>query len=316
MSKPACSEEEFIKLFEEFGPEQTARLLGVAPRNVHKRRRTIEKNKGLTLTGPNPSGQVPTGSQYDRKRELQITDGKILIGSDVHVWPHRETTAMRGFVSFAKKFKPDLVIINGDLFDGASTSRHARIGWEWRPTAAQEIEAVNEFTSKIEKASPNSKRFLTIGNHDIRIETMLSNRVPEVEGLFGTTIKDHLPYWDIVWSIQVNDNITIKHRYRSGIHAAWNNQLYSGHTLVTGDTHRLLVRPFSDYNGVRYGIETGTMAEPYGDQFHYAEDNPRDWRSGFVLLTIHDGELLTPEIVRVMNEEIGRLEFRGGTIDV
>ncbi len=50
------------------------------------------------------------------------------------------------------------------------------------------------------------------------------------------------------------------------------------------DTHRLLVRPYSDYTGTRYGIETGTLADPHGPQFRYTENNPRDWHPGFLIM--------------------------------
>jgi len=59
----------------------------------------------------------------------------------------------------------------------------------------------------------------------------------------------------------------------------------------------------------------GTMAEPGGPQFiDYLEDNPVNWRSGFVVLTIKDGRMLWPEVVHVLDEQ--HVEFRGEIIQV
>lgn len=91
-----------------------------------------------------------------------------------------------------------------------------------------------------------------------------------------------------------------------------NNAVQSGLSMVTGHLHSLKVTPWSDYTGTRFGVDTGTLAAPFGPQFNsYMEDGPRNWRSGFAVLTFHDGELLWPELVHVRNEEAGEVEFRG-----
>ncbi len=58
-----------------------------------------------------------------------------------------------------------------------------------------------------------------------------------------------------------------------------------------------------------------TAADPYGPQFtDYTKDNPVDWRSGFIVLTFHDGELLRPQEVQVVRE--GVVEYRGDRFTV
>ena len=84
--------------------------------------------------------------------------------------------------------------------------------------------------------------------------------------------------------------------------------------MVTSHLHSLNVRAFTDYNGTRFGVDTGTLSEPYLPQFQYVEDNPVNWRSGFVVLTFIDGELQWPEVVNVVRE--GVVGFRGQHIHV
>jgi hypothetical protein len=109
--------------------------------------------------------------------------------------------------------------------------------------------------------------------------------------------------------------VVVKHRYKGGIHATHNNTVGSGKTIVTGHLHSLKVTPYADYNGNRFGVDTGTLADPSGPQFvDYLEDNPTNWRSGFAILTFFNGQLLWPELVHDFGN--GCIEFRGEVIDV
>lgn len=68
---------------------------------------------------------------------------------------------------------------------------------------------------------------------------------------------------------------------------------------------------FADYNGLRWGVETGTLSElgPETDKFAYAEDNPVNQSQGCVILSYtNDGTLLEPEFCRVIR---GIAYFRG-----
>ena len=110
----------------------------------------------------------------------------------------------------------------------------------------------------------------------------------------------------------------IKHRYHNGIHAAYNNALKAGMSIVTGHLHRLAVTPWADYNGRRWGVDTGTLANPHGPQFDYAENNPSPHTSGFAVLTFKDGMLLPPELCEVLDEKAyfrGECIFDGGVED-
>lgn len=213
--------------------------------------------------------------------------------------------------------KPKAVILNGDVLDGASISRHARIGWEQQPRLIDEVEACKERTAEIVDASGSAKLVWTLGNHDARFETKLANTAPEYAEVHGVHLKDHFPEWVPGWACWINGDASdigsrtvIKHRMRGGMHATRNNTLNAGRTMVTGHLHSLKVTPMTDYNGTRYGVDTGTLADPGGPQFSdYLETAPTDWRSGFAVLTYHGGRLLWPEVVHVI--EPGLAEFRG-----
>lgn len=258
---------------------------------------------------------IPEPAQYPHRAILTIDDGVVLVGSDAHYWPGLISTAHRAFVRACRLLQPKAVILNGDMLDGATISRHPPIGWEQRPTLVDEIETVKERLAEIESAAPNARKIWTLGNHDGRFETRLATVAPEYAKLHGVHLKDHFPTWGAAWSCWINDDVVVKHRFKGGVHAAHNNALHAGKTMVTGHMHSLKVTPFTDYQGTRWGVETGTLADPEGPQFvDYTEDGPKNWRSGFVVLTFHKGRLLWPEVVHVIGE--GEVEFRGQVYNV
>jgi predicted MPP superfamily phosphohydrolase len=286
--------------------------IGISQRNVVSRRNKIHERTGTFLNLDSRSASVRVTIPPTKKRTtVDLHDGCIVVGSDAHYWPDIDSTAHKAFVFIVKKLKPSIIIMNGDSFDGSTISRYGRTAWEDRPTVKQELEAVIDKLDEIANASKNSKLLHTWGNHDLRFNTRLSQAASEFERVEGFDFENHFPRWNFTMSIMVNDNTMIKHRWHNGVHATWNNILKSGRNFVTGHLHSLQIRPFSDYNGTRYAVDTGTLAYPDGDQFGYAEDNPKNHRSGFAVLTFIDGELMPPETVEVIDEEQGICFFRG-----
>ena len=196
------------------------------------------------------------------------------------------------------------------MFDGSQASRHARIGWEKTPTVKEELLACQEMMAGIEKAAVGAELIWTLGNHDARFETFLSAQMGTYEGVQGFTLKDHFPMWKPCWSFWVNEDTCIKHRWKGGFGGGRANALNAGVNMVTGHTHNLAVQPITDYNGTRYGVQTGCLADPHGEQFMaYTEDSPKDWRSGFALLSFERGRLMLPELIQVCGDD--EFEFRG-----
>lgn len=328
MAQAACSEVEFIRLFKELGsPQAVADFLNIAVRNVYRRRSDLAR-KGIFLETQNISGHT---IKYDKasieaklkerleatrhsvRRGITMEKGRVLVFSDAHFYPDDETTAFRALLECIKEFKPEIIVCNGDAFDGASISRHPRIGWDSKPSVKEELEAVTYHLNQIEEASTfKSNLIWSLGNHDARMETFLAANAPQFEGVKGFCLKDHFPHWQPCWSYWINDETVIKHKWKGSFGAGRANALNSGKHFVTGHTHVLAVQPITDYNGTRYGVQTGMLANPDGDQFSdYTEDNPKDWRSGFAMLTFDRGQMLMPELIQVWDEKAGEVQFRG-----
>ncbi len=311
MSAPRVSRDEFIKIWQDCGgnAHEVSRRIGVCVSNVFRRRRRIEEEYGIDLNASIHKERVIV-KRHDARIVHEFPNGHVIVFSDAHFWPHIDTTAYRALLQFIPEFKPRAIHCNGDAFDGSSISRHPPIGWEALPTVQEELDAVDDHLTRIEDIVKWPCQLVwELGNHDARYETRLAINVPEYRGVQRFHLKDHFPKWKPCWAGWVNDTV-IKHRFKGGIHAAWNNTLWAGKNIVTGHDHNLWHRAFRDYNGLRYGIDTGMLADVQGEQFvDYTEDNPKTWNSGFYVLTYKDGRLVQPEPVIVVDE--GIVEFRG-----
>ena len=309
MGKTAITELDFIRLVKTLGPAKTARQLKINERAVHARRKSIERRTGLKISTPSGESKT-TQTVYPGRLETSIQDGHIIIGGDAHYWPGHPSTAHRAFVKFIKKLKPKIVVVNGDVFDGASVSRHPSVNWEQNPSVIDELETCQARMHEIAQASGKANLFWTLGNHDARFESRLAQVAPEYAGVRGVSLKDHFSdRWQPCFSVFINDEIVVKHRYKGGAHAPYNNTVFAGKTMVTNHLHSAKVIPFTDYGGTRYGIDTGCLADLNGKQFTYGEDNPTNHRSGFAVLTIRKGNLLYPELVLVVDDRT--VQFRG-----
>jgi hypothetical protein len=295
------------QLYREFGPKHTARELGLPEYKVeYLVRKAIHAGYLADRATPIFESGMRRTQSIEGRIQKHLTDGYILIGSDCHYFPGVVSAAHRAFVKMCREIRPAMVVLNGDVFDGSTISRHPRIGWDSKPTVAEELRVVDERTGEIEEAAGTRELYWLLGNHDARYETFLAAHAPEFQNVDGFTLKSHFPAWKPGWSLFINDDCVIKHRFKGGIHATHTNTLWAGRTTITGHLHSQRVTPLSDYNGTRWGVDCGTMAAPYGPQFQdYTEDNPKNWRSGFVLARYWRGRLLEPQTVTVLDEEAG-----------
>jgi predicted phosphodiesterase len=305
---------EFIDLWNQLkSPTLISKKLGIDVRNVHQRRRNLENKYKIRLISNSPNAQEYYVRDHMSRMDVDIDNAVIFVASDAHYWPDEISVAHQAFVKLVKKHKPDIVVMNGDAFDGASISRYPKAGYATfeMPTVKQELEAVSDRLGEIEKVAGNAKLVFTMGNHDQRFESKLANLAPEFQGVAGFSLKEHFPRWLFCMSMMVNKNLMVKHRYHSGIHATYSNALKSGVSICTGHLHRLQATIVSDYGGSRWGIDSGTLCETDGDQMAYGEGNPANHCSGFAVLSIIDGRLIQPEFCTVLN---GVAYFRGNKV--
>jgi hypothetical protein len=310
------SDDELVCLITEVGITEAARRTGLGVRGINARRVRIEKRTGHDIISSRRSGPLTRhGINHPGRINRNLYDGVCLVGGDCHYWPGPASLMHRAFVHFCKKLKPGMVVLDGDVVDLGQISRYPPIGWERLPTVQEEIETAQERTGEIETAAFKAEKLWPLGNHDGRFETRLATVAPEFAKLHGVHLSDHFPLWAPCWSVFINDNVVIKHRFKGGLHAAHNNTLWAGRTVITGHLHSQRISPLTDYNGDRWGVDIGCIADPAHRAFiDYTEDSPKNWRDGFCVLTFWHGRLLPPELVSRWDED--HVVFRGEIIKV
>jgi len=330
-------DQEFAEKWKQFpSPMLMANEIKMSPRSVQNRRRSVEVRLGIKLeTEINPRDDYNKKQKEERiaklkaknenrieqapisvRRGTALDKGRIIVFSDAHFYPDDTTTAYKALLKFIEHFKPTIIVNNGDSFDGGSISRFPRIGWDKKPSVQEELEANKLYLGEIEKIRPAGCRLIwCLGNHDARFETMLAAQASQFEGVEGFQLKDHFPLWEGCWSFWVNDDTVIKHRFKGGRYAGYNNAVAAQTNIITGHTHVLACQPITGYSKTIWGVQTGTLAEPNNMQFaDYTEDAPKDWRSGFVMLSWERGKMLMPEMIQVCGED--EVEFRGEILKV
>lgn len=242
---------------------------------------------------------------YERMVHIEAPNTTWIIGSDLHIWEPNPPLIYKAFCAVAKKLKVDGIIMNGDVIDGGRVSRHPTLLHNYAPKIDEEVECAKEWF----KMLPNARhRLWTLGNHDIRINNYVANNATELAD-YVPSLFSHFPTWDIAYAFTINEQAEIRHRFRSGIHAGYNNSIHAGITLISGHTHQLQITAIRDRRGTRWGVETGMMNDPNGPQFEYAEGQPSRANQGFVVITFdEEGHLMPPEICELVN---GRPVFRG-----
>lgn len=314
------ADEKFIECWNRLGsPTLVGQELKMNPRSALNRRASLEIRYGIKLETHN-SLRIPPKKQkkieqtpHNVRRGIDVDKVKrVIVFSDAH-FTDTTTTAFRALLMMIDTFKPEVIICNGDAFDGQVLSRFPSINYDQKPTVLEELKACRWHLDEIAKHKPAGCELIwTLGNHDMRYESWLVNKVPEYSGVDGFSLKYHFPEWKTCWSYWIGEETIVKHRYKGGRTAGYSNLQAAGNTnIITGHTHVLCASPISNYQGTYWGVQTGCLADPMSATFEYCEDSPKDWRSGFVMLSFDQGRMLMPELIMVCDENEGLFEFRG-----
>lgn len=315
MPAPNSSKENFVKQWNIIGSNGGfAKTNRLDPRNVRRRKQRLEE-EGFVFTPLYETTNL-ANTAYKLREEIEIDNGVAIIVSDRHKWPDDGITPAEAAAhTLIPLIQPDVFIMNGDIFDGAGLSRHPPLGWEEKPSAAEEIESCKSFMARIEDLLPaECLKMRTVGNHDRRWDYALAKAAGEFKGVEGFRLSDHFPNWTESWSIHINRDVpsgytVVKHKHRQGVGAARNNALSSGVTIVTGHTHALSCVAVETYRGRHWGVECGFLSTRDHAAFEYTEDAPTYARPGFAVLTWRNGILQPPELVELDDANVAW--FRG-----
>ena len=115
--------------------------------------------------------------------ELNYTRTAIM--SDIHV-PFHDRKAIEAFVKNAKAFKPNAILLNGDICDFYSASRFEKNSS--LSSLRDEVESTRQFLGYIRQQFPKSEIIFKEGNHDEWFEKFIFRKAPELYGLPEITL--------------------------------------------------------------------------------------------------------------------------------
>jgi predicted phosphodiesterase len=218
---------------------------------------------------------------------------RLLILSDIHI-PYHSISALTAAFDYAKKEKPDCVLLNGDTIDHFALSKFAKD--PKKRHFAEELNTFKEFFPIIQKVFKDAKIVFKVGNHEERYEHFLWQKAKELEGVnefkFENIIKARANGIDFVGGkriIHANKlNIIHGHEFASGffspVNVARGLALRAKASAIQGHNHQSSEHTQVDINGkVMTTFSVGALCELHPE---YAPIN--NWNHGFCLVDLAD----------------------------
>jgi predicted phosphodiesterase len=146
--------------------------------NCGVRHRKSAEKRG-TARAPRKPGELPPLPKSEAKPwEPFVLDARrVLVLSDLHI-PHSDDAAVDAALGYGDEFKPDAILLNGDLADFYQISR-----FDKDPTVPKikyELACLNQFFCHLAARFPKARVYYKLGNHDERLDRYLMLNAPEL----------------------------------------------------------------------------------------------------------------------------------------
>lgn len=177
----------YFGTFEEFKRQAGVKL----SRHQHRMELDVAKHASLDRFRQMTMEKQDWGDAYRKPSATRFKS--VLVASDIH--DHEcDPFWRRVFLDTARRMQPDLVVINGDIFDLPEFGKYHTDPREWG--AVERIEWVHGFFSELRQACPNTEIDLIEGNHENRLLRHLAESSPAMQAvladLHGWSVPDLL----------------------------------------------------------------------------------------------------------------------------
>ncbi len=120
--------------------------------------------------------ELPEPEKNDYSK-LIVKEKRIVILSDIH-FPYYDKVALTVATKYAQDYKPDCIILNGDIIDCYQLSNFERDPRQ--RSFKYELDMLRNFIIQLRDLFPNARIIYKTGNHEARYERTILNRVPEL----------------------------------------------------------------------------------------------------------------------------------------
>lgn len=144
-------------------------------------------NKTAAVVDKRPNGIVY--NPYELPEETQTKfkpyiipvkkGNKIVNIADVHM-PHQDNVALTAALDYCKTYKPDYIVLDGDIMDAYQVSFHERDPSE--KDFKYEVDVMRSFLKMLVDKFPNTKIIYKFGNHELRWERFIWRNAPQIWG--------------------------------------------------------------------------------------------------------------------------------------
>lgn len=138
---------------------------------------TIKVTHAAPTRSYNPY-KLPESYKEDREPyKLPTACNNILLISDLHI-PYHDIDAITLALDYGKEYNVNTIFINGDLIDNSQISKFERD--MSKRSVKQEFDATKQFLVSLRDAFPDASIFWLKGNHCLRWEKFLMQKVSEI----------------------------------------------------------------------------------------------------------------------------------------
>jgi len=240
--------------------------------------------------------------------EPYVIDAKrLLVLSDIHI-PYHSIDALTCAFDYAKKEKPDAILLNGDTIDFFGLSRFMKD--PKKRSVAHELQAFKELVDVIKKTF-NAKIYYKMGNHCERYEHFLWMKAHELVGIeefdFSNIIKARAEGIEIIKDkrIMKAGDLNIIHGHEFGgsvfspVNIARGLFLRGKVSAMQGHNHQTSEHTERDMNGrITTTFSLGCLSE-----LHPAYLPINKWNHGFAIVDI-DGQEFEVRNKRIHNGKV------------
>lgn len=254
-----------------------------------KNRRWAEDTKYFSDT-PRSSNPYQLPHSDETTYEPYLLQAKrVLLLSDIHI-PYHSIEALTATFDFAKKEKPDCILLNGDTLDFFGLSKFCKDPQKRK--FHEELEAFKEFFHVLAKEFTSAKVVFKTGNHCERYEHFLYSKANELVGVeefrLEEIIKARANGVEFISDKRIINyyglNIIHGHEFSSGffspVNVARGLFLRAKTSAIQGHNHQTSEHTESDMNGkMTTTWSTGCLCELHP---LYAPINKWNW--GFAMI--------------------------------
>lgn len=254
------------------------------------RRKNVTENKSFFKDTARPMNPYSLPASDETSYEpFALKASRVLVMSDIHI-PYHSIEALTTVFDYAKKEKPDAVLLNGDTLDFFGLSKFCKD--PRKRSFANELEAFKQLFCILDKIFPNAKKYFKIGNHEERYLHFLFMKAKELVGVeefeLENIIKARANGIEIIGDkriIQANGlNIIHGHEFASGffspVNVARGLFLRGKTSAIQGHNHQTSEHTESDMNGkITTTWSTGCLCELHPE---YMPINK--WNLGFAMI--------------------------------